>query len=59
MVKYSMYEQTAYSFRAGADDLTAQQYLGHADPAIKLRIYTHLADETQMKDAEKVRRAFL
>jgi integrase len=39
--------------------LTAQQYFGHADPATTLRIYTHLTDETQMKDADKVRRAFL
>lgn len=36
----------------------AQRYLGHTDPATTMRIYTHLADEMEMKDAEKVRKAF-
>lgn len=56
---YFRHNYASILYRAGADVLTAQQYLGHADPATTLRIYTHLADETQMKDAEKVRRAFL
>jgi len=40
------------------DVLSAQRYLGHTDPATTMRIYTHLADETQLKDAGKVRKAF-
>lgn len=36
----------------------ALQKLGHVNSATALHIYTHLADEAQMKDADKVRRAF-
>lgn len=56
---YFRHNYASILYRAGADVLTAQQYLGHADPATTLRIYTHLADETQLRDAEKVRMAFI
>ncbi|HWQ97444.1 MAG TPA: site-specific integrase [Clostridia bacterium] len=55
---YFRHNYASILYCAGADVLTAQKYLGHAAPATTLRIYTHLADETQMKVAEKVRRAF-
>ena len=45
-------------YRSGVDVLTAQRYLGHTDPTTTMRIYTHLAEETELKDAEKVRKAF-
>lgn len=38
--------------------LTAQKYLGHADPATTLRIYTHLAGEREKADREKVLKIF-
>jgi len=55
---YFRHNYASILYRSGVDVLTAQQYLGHADPATTMRIYTHLADETQLKDAEKVRNAF-
>jgi len=55
---YFRHNYASILYRSGVDVLTAQQYLGHADPATTMRIYTHLADETQLKDAEKVRKAF-
>ena len=56
---YFRHNYASILYRSGVDVLTAQQYLGHADPATTMRIYTHLADETQLKDAEKVRKAFM
>ena len=38
--------------------MTAQKYLGHADPATTLRIYTHLAGEREKADREKVLKIF-
>jgi len=55
---YFRHNYASVLYRSGVDVLSAQQYLGHADPATTMRIYTHLADETQLKDAEKVRKAF-
>ena len=55
---YLRHNYASILYRSGVDVLSAQQYLGHADPTTTMRIYTHLADETQLKDAEKVRRAF-
>jgi len=55
---YFRHNYASILYRSGVDVLSAQQYLGHTDPATTMRIYTHLADETQLKDAEKVRKAF-
>ena len=55
---YLRHNYASILYRSGVDVLSAQQYLGHADPTTTMRIYTHLADETQLKDAEKVRKAF-
>jgi len=55
---YFRHNYASILYRSGVDVLTAQLYLGHADPTTTMRIYTHLADETQLKDAEKVRNAF-
>lgn len=57
--RYFRHNYASILYRSGVDVLSAQQFLGHTDPATTMRIYTHLADETQMKDAEKVRRAFM
>jgi len=40
------------------DILTSSRYLGHTDPTATMHIYTHLAEDTELKDAEKVRKAF-
>lgn len=56
---YFRHNYASILYRSGVDVLSAQLYLGHTDPATTMRIYTHLADETQLKDAEKVRKAFL
>ena len=37
---------------------TAQKYLGHSDPSTTLRIYTHLAESTELNDRMKVMSAF-
>ena len=55
---YFRHNYASILYRTGVDVLSAQRYLGHTDPATTMRIYTHLADETEMKDAEKVRKAF-
>lgn len=55
---YFRHNYASILYRSGVDVLSAQRYLGHTDPATTMRIYTHLADETQLKDAEKVRKAF-
>jgi len=55
---YFRHNYASILYRSGVDVLSAQRYLGHTDPATTMRIYTHLADETEMKDAEKVRKAF-
>lgn len=56
---YFRHNYASILYRSGVDVLTAQHYLGHSDPTTTMRIYTHLAEETELKDAEKVRRAFL
>jgi integrase len=58
MPHYFRHNYSSILYRSGVDVLTAQQYLGHAAPATTMRIYTHLADETHLKDAEKIRKAF-
>ena len=55
---YFRHNYASILYRSGVDVLSAQRYLGHTDPATTMRIYTHLADEMQLKDAEKVRKAF-
>lgn len=42
----------------GVDVLSAQRFLGHADPRTTLQIYTHLADKTAADDADKIQAAF-
>jgi len=34
-------------YDAGVDVKTAQRWLGHTDPAITMRIYTHLSEERE------------
>lgn len=55
---YFRHNYASILYRSGVDVLTAQRYLGHTDPTTTMRIYTHLAEETELKDAEKVRKAF-
>ena len=55
---YFRHNYASILYRSGVDVLTALRYLGHTDPTTTMRIYTHLAEETELKDAEKVRRAF-
>ena len=55
---YFRHNYASILYRSGVDVLTAQRFLGHTDPTTTMRIYTHLAEETELKDAEKVRRAF-
>ena len=55
---YFRHNYASILYRSGVDVLSAQRYLGHTDPTTTMRIYTHLADEMQLKDAEKVRKAF-
>ena len=55
---YFRHNYASILYRSGVDVLTAQRYLGHTDPTTTMRIYTHLAEETELKDAEKVRQAF-
>lgn len=41
-------------YHAGVDVLTAQKYLGHADPSTTLKIYTHLAKQREDNDRKKI-----
>lgn len=41
-------------YHAGVDVLTAQKYLGHADPSTTLKIYTHLAKQQEEADMKKI-----
>ncbi len=45
-------------YAAGVDVLSAQKFLGHADPSTTMRIYTHLSDSMQKEDAKKIDAAF-
>lgn len=38
----------------GVDIKTAQKYLGHADPMVTLKIYTHLSQQKERISAEKI-----
>lgn len=53
---YFRHNYASILYRSGVDVLSAQLYLGHTDPATTMRIYTHLAEEMELKDAEKVRK---
>lgn len=55
---YLRHNYASILYNAGVDVLTAQKYLGHADPATTLRIYTHLAEEREKADREKVLKVF-
>lgn len=55
---YLRHNYASVLYNAGVDVLTAQKYLGHADPATTLRIYTHLAKEREKADYEKVLKVF-
>lgn len=45
-------------YNAGVDVLSAQRWLGHADAATTLRIYSHLSDKTVLSDMEKAEEIF-
>lgn len=40
-------------YDAGVDVLTAQKMMGHSNPEITMRIYTHLSEEKRENDIEK------
>ena len=55
---YFRHNYASILYNSGVDVLTAQKYLGHSDPSTTLRIYTHLAEETEEKDRMKVMSIF-
>lgn len=55
---YFRHNYASILYDAGVDVLTAQRFLGHADPATTLRIYTHLSRQRERAGNAKVREAF-
>lgn len=55
---YFRHNYASILYNAGVDVLTAQKWLGHSDPATTLRIYTHISQQKEQIDVEKVNSAF-
>jgi integrase len=51
---YFRHNYATLLYDAGVDVLTAQKYLGHADPVTTLRIYTHLKNLREQGSKQKV-----
>lgn len=51
---YFRHNYATLLYDAGVDVLTAQKYLGHADPVTTLRIYTHLKKLREQGSKQKV-----
>lgn len=51
---YFRHNYATLLYDAGVDVLTAQKYLGHADPVTTLRIYTHLKKLREQSSKQKV-----
>lgn len=45
-------------YDAGVDIKTAQRWLGHADPAVTMRIYTHMSDQRKQDATSKAEKFF-
>lgn len=55
---YFRHNYASILYNAGVDVLTAQKWLGHADPATTLAIYTHLSKDFELQNAGKLNEAF-
>lgn len=55
---YFRHNYATLLFEADVDVLTAQTFLGHADPKTTLKIYTHLRESKRIQNTEKLQKAF-
>ncbi len=55
---YLRHNYASILYNAGVDVLTAQKYLGHANPKITLEIYSHLSAQKEKDSAEQLQDAF-
>jgi integrase len=55
---YFRHNYATLLFEADVDVLTAQVFLGHADPKTTLKIYTHLRETKRVQNTEKLQKAF-
>ena len=55
---YFRHNYATLLYEADVDMLTAQTWLGHADPKTTQQIYTHLREKKQKKNATKIKKVF-
>ncbi len=54
---YFRHNYASVLYNAGIDILSAQRFMGHADPTVTMAIYSHLAKDKEDENAEKARNA--